>query len=67
MCPTRSCSTPTIRFSRLRAICLDLPDAAEKISHGRVVWFTTKVFAVYGGKVGATTPIRCSTGPFSSS
>lgn len=38
-------------LARLRAICLDLPDAAEKISHGRVVWFTTKVFAVYGGKV----------------
>ena len=38
-------------LARLRAICMEVPDAAEKISHGRVVWFTTKVFAVYGGKV----------------
>jgi len=38
-------------LARLRTICLDLPDAAEKLSHGRVVWFTTKVFAVFGGKV----------------
>ncbi|MGX1770399.1 hypothetical protein ACWIE7_19215 [Dietzia sp. NPDC055343] len=38
-------------LARLRGICMEFPDAAEKISHGRVVWFTTKVFAVYGGKV----------------
>ena len=38
-------------LARLRAICLDLPDAAEKISHGRPNWYTTKVFAVFGGSV----------------
>lgn len=38
-------------LARLRQICLALPDAAEKISHGRPTWYTTKVFASYGGKV----------------
>lgn len=36
---------------RLREICLSFPDAAEKISHGRPNWYTTKVFAIYGGSV----------------
>lgn len=36
---------------RLREICGAFPDAAEKVSHGRVVWFTTKVFAGFGGAV----------------
>ncbi len=36
---------------RLRELCLGFPDAAEKISHGRPNWYTTKVFASYGGKV----------------
>lgn len=35
----------------LRRVCLALPDAAEKVSHGRPNWYTTKVFAVYGGSV----------------
>lgn len=38
-------------LARLRRICLALPDAAEKISHGRPNWYTTKVFAAYGGTV----------------
>ena len=38
-------------LARLRQICLALPDAAEKISHGRANWYTTKVFAVFGGKI----------------
>ncbi len=38
-------------LARLRQVCLALPDAAEKISHGRPNWYTTKVFAVYGGSV----------------
>lgn len=38
-------------LARLREICLALPDAAEKISHGRPHWYTTKVFASYGGSV----------------
>lgn len=38
-------------LARLRKICLGFPDAAEKISHGRPNWYTTKVFAVFGGRV----------------
>lgn len=34
---------------RLRAIALTFPDAAAKVSHGRPAFFTTKVFAYYGG------------------
>jgi predicted DNA-binding protein (MmcQ/YjbR family) len=36
---------------RVREIALDLPDAAEKISHGHPAFFTTKVFAYYGGSI----------------
>jgi hypothetical protein len=36
---------------RLRALALAFPDAAEKISHGHPAFFTTKVFAYYGGSV----------------
>jgi hypothetical protein len=38
-------------LNRLREVCLSLPGAAEKISHGRPNFFTRKVFAVYGGGV----------------
>lgn len=38
-------------LARLREICLSFPDAAEKISHGRPNWYTTKVFAIFGGSV----------------
>ncbi len=34
---------------RVRTIALDLPDAAEKVSHGRPAFYTTKVFCYYGG------------------
>jgi predicted DNA-binding protein (MmcQ/YjbR family) len=34
---------------RLREHALAIPDAAEKISHGHPVFYTTKVFAYYGG------------------
>lgn len=33
---------------RVREICLALPGAAEKVSHGRPAFFTGKVFAYYG-------------------
>ncbi|KAA9090017.1 MmcQ/YjbR family DNA-binding protein [Microbacterium radiodurans] len=33
----------------VRAAALALPEAAEKIAHGRPTFFTTKVFAYYGG------------------
>lgn len=38
-------------LQRVREIALDLPDAAEKISHGHPAFFTTKVFAYYGGSI----------------
>lgn len=38
-------------LARLREICLALPEAQEKVSHGRPSFFTTKVFASYGGTV----------------
>ena len=43
--PDESCLT------RLREICLALPGADEKISHGRPNFFTRKVFAIYGGSL----------------
>lgn len=36
---------------KVRAIALGFPDAAEKISHGHPAFYTTKVFAYYGGSV----------------
>ncbi|TDO91769.1 MmcQ/YjbR family DNA-binding protein [Enemella evansiae] len=38
-------------LARVREICLALPEAAEKISHGHPNFFTRKVFAVFGGVV----------------
>lgn len=38
-------------LAEVRRICLALPEAAEKISHGHPNFFTKKVFAVYGGMV----------------
>lgn len=38
-------------LSRVREICLALPGAQEKESHGRPTFFTTKVFATYGGSL----------------
>ncbi len=38
-------------LTRLRSICLALPGADEKVSHGRPNFFTRKVFAIYGGVV----------------
>ncbi|GAB3969797.1 MmcQ/YjbR family DNA-binding protein [Plantactinospora veratri] len=36
---------------RVRSLALAFPDAAEKVSHGRPTFHTTKVFAYYGGSV----------------
>lgn len=33
----------------LRRVCLSLPGSAEKMSHARPAFFTTKIFAVFGG------------------
>lgn len=38
-------------LARLRTICLALPGADEKLSHGRPNFYTRKVFAVYGGSL----------------
>ena len=35
-------------LAELRRICLRLPGAAEKVSHGRPCFFTRKIFAIYG-------------------
>ena len=37
------------RLARVREIALGFPGAAEKVSHGHPAFFTTKVFAYYGG------------------
>lgn len=38
-------------LARLREICLALPGAAVKVSHGRPAFFTKKIFAIYGAVV----------------
>ncbi len=38
-------------LARVRALALALPGAQEKVSHGRPAFFTTKVFAYYGGSL----------------
>lgn len=38
-------------LGRLRRVCLALPGAKERVSHGRPHFFTTRVFAAYGGVV----------------
>jgi hypothetical protein len=37
-------------LGRLRAICLALPEATEKISHGEPTWFVRKVFVTFAGR-----------------
>lgn len=36
---------------RLRALAMNLPGTAEKVSHGRPAFYTKKVFAYYGGSI----------------
>jgi predicted DNA-binding protein (MmcQ/YjbR family) len=38
-------------LARVRGLALALPGAAEKVSHGRPAFYTTKVFAYYGGSL----------------
>ena len=38
-------------LARVRQIALALPEADEKISHGRPTFYTQKVFCYYGGSV----------------
>lgn len=37
---------PVLR--RVRDVCLGMPGASEKVSHGRPNFYTVKVFAIYG-------------------
>lgn len=38
-------------LARVRELALRLPEAGEKVSHGRPAFYTRKVFAYYGGSV----------------
>ncbi len=38
-------------LGRLRTVALGMPEAAEKVSHGRPNFYTVKVFAMFGGVV----------------
>jgi hypothetical protein len=38
-------------LARVRHLALGFPGSAEKVSHGRPAFFTTRVFAWYGGSV----------------
>jgi predicted DNA-binding protein (MmcQ/YjbR family) len=38
-------------LARVRQLALSLPGSAEKVSHGRPAFYTTKIFAYYGGSV----------------
>ena len=35
---------------RLRALCLALPEATERISHGEPTWFVRRVFVTFAGR-----------------
>jgi hypothetical protein len=37
-------------LDRLRALCLGLPEATEKISHGAPTWFVRKVFVTFADR-----------------
>ncbi|MEU5691194.1 MmcQ/YjbR family DNA-binding protein [Actinosynnema sp. NPDC020468] len=34
-------------LERVRALCLGLPEATEKVSHGEPAWFAGRMFAMY--------------------
>ena len=38
-------------LERVRRLAAELPNAGEKVSHGRPAFFTKKVFAYYGGSL----------------
>lgn len=41
-------------LAKLRELALAFPEAQERVSHGRPLWFTTNQFAIYGGHVKGT-------------
>ena len=48
--PPRTDAPLTDGLSRLRALCLAMPEATEKISHGEPTWFVRKVFVMFAGR-----------------
>ena len=40
----------TEALDRLRALCLALPEASERLSHGEPTWFVRKVFVTFAGR-----------------
>ena len=42
--------SPPDPLARLRALCLALPGATEKVSHGEPTWFARKVFVMFAGR-----------------
>jgi hypothetical protein len=46
--PTSSPHTDVL--ARLRALCMALPQATEKLSHGEPTWFVRKVFVMFAGR-----------------
>lgn len=45
-------------LAQLREICLALPSADEKVSHGRPAFFTKKIFAIYGAATNGANAAR---------
>ena len=43
-------------LAEVRTIALELPESYEKVSHGRPAFFTSKMFAMYGGS--AKPPVK---------
>jgi hypothetical protein len=43
-------AAPDGPLARLRAICLALPEATEKLSHGEPTWFVRKTFVMFAGR-----------------
>jgi hypothetical protein len=46
----RAADPPPDPLTRLRAICLALPEATEKVSHGEPTWFVRKVIVTFAGR-----------------
>ena len=54
---------PAEVLTRLRALCLALPEATEKISHGEPTWFVRKVFVTYAGRHQGRPAFWCAAPP----
>lgn len=45
--PTGDPTGPVTALERLRALCLALPEATERVSHGEPTWFVRKTFVMF--------------------